>query len=289
MPQMYQNQLDWAPKLAEQQAGLTEQYLPRAMALEQQLQAQYAPSQAASDWALQEQYAPLYAQQQQELQRQYEPEAYAAKEALGGITSGDYMSTAPYLQAGSQYSDKVGSLYDQDYLTNYDVAQAPGFMAAKNRLTQDVRGAWADRGMAQSGMSAENEAKLLSEFEYPYALQMEQMRTSELGRRQSQALALGQQDVASQESAYNRYLSEIGRRQNVGLSLAGRYNVATQPAVSSPQVSVPGYQAPNLLSDYTFGNVSGAQQQGYSTYSSAARPLTTQSSYDIAPLWGLLG
>lgn len=288
MPQMYQAQMEWAPKLAEQTAGLTEQYLPRAMALEQQLQSQYAPQQAASDWALQSQYAPLYAQQQQELQRQYEPEAYAAKGALGDITSGGYMESAPFLQGSSRYSDMLGGIMNQDYLTNYEPTQAPGFQAAKGRLTQDIRGAWADRGLATSGMSAENEAKLLSEFEYPYAMQMEQMKNEELARRQSQALALGGQDISSQESAYNRYLSEIGRRQNVGLSLAGRYNVATQPTVGTPQVSVPGYQAPNLMGDYSFGNVANQQMTGYQAYNQATQPLTLGKSSQGASIWGLM-
>ena len=278
MPQMYQAQLDWAPKMAESTMSLAQQYLPQATALQQQLTQQYAPQEAAQQWALQEQYGPLYAAQQQELQRQYEPEAYAAKQELGNITSGDYMSTAPWMQAGSSTAGALGNIYNQDYLQNYSAQNAPGLDAARNRVIQSSRGAWADRGLAQSGMSAEDETKMVSEFEFPYALQQEQLTQQTLGQRQAAALAYGQQEIGTQESAYDRYLAEVGRRQNVGLSLAGRYNVAQTPSVQTPNVSIPSYTSPDVTSGYNIGNVMNYMQQGYGTESASARPLGYSTS-----------
>lgn len=273
MPAMYGAQMEWAPKLAEQQMGLTQQYLPQATALAQQLQAQYGPQQAAQEWAMQQQYGPLYAAQQQELQRQYEPEAYAAKQALGGITGGEYMATAPYLEAGAPALGTLGGIYTPEYLGGYSAQQAPGMEAARERLRQSARGAWASRGLAESGMSAEDETKMLSEFELPYAMQQEQMTQQTLQARQAAALGLAGTQMGAQESAYDRYLQELGRRQNVGLSLAGRYNVPTQANVTTPQVTIPQYQAPDITSGYNLGNIMNYMQQGYGTYQAAAKPL----------------
>ena len=156
--------------------------------------------------------------QQQELQQQYEPEAYAARQQMGGLMGGDYLS-------------------------NYDTGgYGQGFESARNRLKQDSRAAWAQRGLGFSGMSAEDETRMLSEFEFPYAMQQEQLRSQELGRR-----------------------------QNVALSLMGRFGVPEIQGVNTPQVGTP-----NLMGGYDFGNVQSGMQQGYSSYQQAARPIVTQ-------------
>lgn len=196
MPQMIENQMRYAPQLAQQQYDISQNLSP-----------QYAEQ----AWNLQQQYAPMLAEQQQQLQQQYEPEAYAARQQLGGLMEGDY-------------------------LTNYDTGgYGQGFDAARNRLKQDSRSAWAQRGLGFSGMSAEDETRMLSEFEFPYAMQQEQLRSQELGRR-----------------------------QNMALSLAGRFGVPEIQGVSTPTVGTP-----NLMSGYDFGNVQSGMQQGYGNYSGA--------------------
>jgi len=319
LPGMIETQLQYAPQLAGAEYQNFAQYAPLYAGIAQALQGQYAPEQAALNWQMQQQYAPQYAAQQQAIQQEYEPEAYAARQQLGGLMQGDYLQSAPYMQAqdqtmsglqglasqnwmtGYQAPDttdpmlnQVRGMVTQDWMTNYNPAQAPGMMAAKDRLTQDIRGAWADRGLAKSGMSAENEASLMAEFEFPYAMQQEQMRLGELGRRQSLGATLGtygtdlgmqqeqmqlgeagrrqtlgqglaQLGLQSDENALNRYLSEIGRRQNVGLSLAGRYNVPNIANVSTPYTATPQVANPNLMGGYNYGNVQNMLTGNYNT------------------------
>ena len=203
MPQMMKLQMQYAPQLAQQEFDIAQGL---------------APQYAQQAWEMQQQYAPLMAQQQQELQQQYEPEAYAARQQMGGLMGGDYLS-------------------------NYDTGgYGQGFESARNRLKQDSRAAWAQRGLGFSGMSAEDETRMLSEFEFPYAMQQEQLRSQELGRR-----------------------------QNVALSLMGRFGVPEIQGVNTPQVGTP-----NLMGGYDFGNVQSGMQQGYSSYQQAARPIVTQ-------------
>jgi hypothetical protein len=114
---------------------------------------------------MQQQYAPLMAQQAQELQQQYEPEAYAARQALGGV---------------------IGQ---EGYLTDYQAPQGTGFEATRRRLQQDIRGGLAGRGFA-AATDPYTEAEELSRFEFPYQLQREQLATQELGRRQQLAAGL---------------------------------------------------------------------------------------------------
>jgi len=200
LPQMMGIQMQYAPQLAQQEYDIAQGL---------------APSYAQMAWELQQQYAPMMAQQQQELQQQYEPEAYAARQQLGDLMGGDYLS-------------------------DYDAGgYGAGFDAARNRLAQDTRAAWAQRGLGFSGMSAEDEVKMLSEFEFPYALQQEQLRAQELGRR-----------------------------QNMALSLMGRYAVPNVQGVNTPQVNTP-----NMMGGYDFGNVQSGMLQGYGAYTQAARPI----------------
>ena len=205
LPQMMQAQMEYAPQLAQQQYDIAQGL---------------APQYAEQAWQMQQQYAPMMAQQQQELQQQYEPEAYAARQHLGGLMEGDY-------------------------LTNYDTGgYGQGFDAARSRIQQDSRAAWAQRGLGFSGMSAEDETRMLSEFEFPYALQQEQLRAQELGRR-----------------------------QNMALTLAGRYGVPNVQGVNTPQV-----QTPNMMGGYDFGGVQSGMQQGYGTYVAGSRPFQTQGT-----------
>jgi len=204
LPQMIETQMQYAPQLAQQQYDI---------------QSGLAPEYAQQAWNMQQQYAPMMAQQQQELQQQYEPGAYQAMQGLGGLMEGDY-------------------------LTDYDTSgYGEGFEATRDRLKQDSRAAWSQRGLGMSGMSAEDESRMLAEFEFPYAMQQEQLRTQELGRR-----------------------------QNVALSLAGRYAIPNVQGVNTPQV-----QTPSLMGGYDFGNVQSGMQQGYGAYTAASRPIATQN------------
>lgn len=172
MPAMYKAQMDWAPKIAAQDVSMLQQYLPQITALQQQLQSQYAPQQAAQQWALQEQYAPLMAAQQQQLQQQYEPGAYNAVQNLGNMMTPEYLSgQGAFNVAQSPMMDQLSSTMTPEWLTGYSAQNAPGMDAARNRVIQQSRDAWADRGLAQSGMSAEDETRMVSEFEFPYAMQ----------------------------------------------------------------------------------------------------------------------
>jgi hypothetical protein len=221
LPAMYEAQMQYSPLIAAQQVGMLQEYLPGIVGTQQQLQQQYLPQNVAQQVGLQMAYSPMLVGQQQELQRMYEPEAYAAKSQLGELMS-------------------------PDYLTSYTPQTGIGFDAVKDRLREDVRGAWASRGLAESGMSAEDEARMLAEFEFPYALQKQQLANQELGRR-----------------------------QDVALSLAGRYGVQQTPTVNMPNVGIPGYTAPDLMSGYNFPNVANFMQQGYGNYVGGA--MATQS------------
>ena len=293
MPQMYQAQMEWQPQLAAQEISSMQQYLPQITALQQQLQQQYAPQQAAQQWALQEQYAPLLAAQQQQLQQQYEPGSYAALQNLGSQMTPEYLSgQGAFNVASSPLLQQMQGMMTPEYLTGYSAQEAPGMQAARERLQQEARSAWADRGLAESGMSAEDETRMLSEFELPYAMQQEQLTQQVNAQRQALATQLGTTDLQSQQNAWQNYYNELGRRQNVGLSLAGRYNVPSQSSVATPQVSIPNYSAPNVMSGYTFPQVQNAMNTGYGNYSNAYSSiygsqagLTNQSS----PLMSLLG
>ena len=200
------------------------------------------------------------------MQRQYEPEAYAAKEAMGGMMTPEYLGGAPFTPAYSPMMEQMGGMMTPEWMTGYQAQEAPGMQAARERLQQQTRGAWATRGLAESGMSAEDEARLMAEFEFPYAMQQEQLTQQTLGQRQAMGQGLASQQLQQQQNAWQNYYTELGRRQNVGLSMAGRYGVPTQPQVQTPQIGLPQYQAPNVMQGYNFPQVQGAMQQGYGNY-----------------------
>ena len=267
MPAMYQAQLEWQPKLTAQDVSMMQQYLPQVTALTEQLQQQYAPQQAATQWALQQQYAPLMAAQQQQLQQQYEPGSYAALQNLGAQMTPEYLSgQGAFNVAQSPLLNQMTGMMTPEYLTGYSAQEAPGMQAARERLSQQARSAWADRGLAQSGMSAEDEARMLSEFELPYALQQEQLTQNVLAQRQGLGQNIAQTGLAAQQNAWQNYYNELARRQNVGLSLAGRYNVPNQSAINTPQIGIPNYQAPNVMAGYSFPQVQNSMMQGYGNY-----------------------
>jgi len=296
LPQMYQAQLDWSPKLAEQDVGLYEQYLPQLTALTQGLQAQYAPQEAAQQWELQQQYAPLLAQQQQELQQQYQPEAYAAKQLLGGQMTPEYLSgqgafnvaTDPTMQA-------MNNMVTPEWMTGYSAQEAPGMQAARERLQQQARGAWADRGLAQSGMSAEDETKMLSEFELPYALQQEQLTQQVNAQRQALGAQLGTSGLQSQQNAWQNYYNQLNQRQNTALQMAGMYAAPSQSSVTTPQTSIPNYSTSgyNVMSGYSYPQVANNMVQGYGNYTNAYSSLygtnAASAGQNSSNLFGLGG
>jgi hypothetical protein len=268
MPAMYQAQLEWAPKIQEQELGMIQQYLPQLTALQQQLQQQYAPQQAAMQWQLQQQYAPLMAAQQQEMQRQYEPEAYAAMQNLGGMLTPEYLGgQGAFGTAQSPMLSQLGGIMTPEWMTGYSAQQAPGMEAARQRIIEQARDAWSARGLGESGMSALDEARMLSEFEFPYAMQQEALTQDVLGTRMGMGGNLATQQLQQQQNAWQNYYAELGRRQNLALSMAGRYNVPTQSAINAPQIGLPNYQAPNVMQGYNFGQVQNSMMQGYGDYS----------------------
>lgn len=267
MPAMYQAQLDWQPKLAAQDVAMMEQYLPQVTALTQRLQEQYAPQDAATNWSLQQQYAPLYAAQQQELQQQYEPGAYNAIQNLGNQMTPEYLSgEGAFNTASDPTLQSMQSMMTPEWMTGYRAQEAPGMNAAREKVKQQSRNAWADRGLGLSGMSAMDESQAIADFEFPYALQQEQLTQNVLAQRQGLAAQLGTTGLNAQQNAWQNYYSELGRRQNVGLSLAGRYNVPNQTQMSAGQVNIPNYQAPNVMAGYSYGGVANQQMQGYNSY-----------------------
>jgi len=266
LPAMYQAQLDWAPKLEAQQYETALQYMPQYTELQQQQQLDFAPALAQQNWEMQQQYAPQYAQQAQEMQQQYEPEAYAAKQAMGTMMTPEYMGGPERQVATDPMLEQMRSTMTPEWMSGYQAEEAPGFMAAKDRLRQDVRGAWAGRGMAQSGMSAEDESRLMAEMEYPYAMQQEALTQQVAAQRQGLGAQIGTQGLQAQQNAWQNYYTELGRRQNVGLSMAGRYAVPNQAQVSTPQVQTSQFQPQNLMQGYNYGQVAGDMQQGYGNY-----------------------
>lgn len=285
LPAMYGAQMEWGPKLAQQEMGMMQQFIPQLAEISNQLQMKYGPEQAQQAWEMQQQYAPLYAQQQQQLQRQFEPGAYGALESLGGMMNPDYLGgQGAMMQAQSPMLSLLGQNMTPDWMFGYRAQTAPGMEAARERIIEGSRDAWAQRGLAQSGMSAEDETRMLAEFEFPYAMQQEALTQQTLGQRQGQAQQLGATQLGTLENAYNRYMSELGRRQNIGLSLAGRYNVPVQQNIATPQIGTPAYASPNLMQGYNFGQVQNAMAQNYGTYSAANRPLLGQAG---TPNWAL--
>jgi hypothetical protein len=268
MPAMYQAQMEWGPKIQEQQLGMIQQYLPQITQLMQGLQSQYAPQQAEQQWQLQQQYAPLLAQQQQQLQQQYEPGAYNALQNLGGMMNPEYLSgQGAFNVAQSPMMNQMSAMMTPEWMTGYSAQNAPGMDAARQRVIEQSRAGWADRGMAQSGMSAEDEARMVSEFEFPYALQQEALTQQTLSNRQGLASTYAGQELQQQQNAWQNYYAELARRQNLGLSLAGRYNVPSQASVSTPQVSIPNYSPTNVMQGYSFPQVQNSMMSGYGDYS----------------------
>lgn len=269
MPAMYANQLEWAPKIEAQQYQTALQYAPQYTDIMQQSQMDWAPKLAEQQMQLQQQYAPQVAQQQQELQQQYEPEAYAAKQAMGSMMTPEYMGGPSLNVATDPMLEQMRGMATPEWMSGYQAEQAPGFMAAKDRVRQDLRGAWAGRGMAQSGMSAEDEASAMAEMEYPYAMQQEALTQQVAAQRQGLGAQLGTQGLQAQQNAWQNYYTELGRRQNVGLSMAGRYAVPNQAQVTTPQVQTSQYQPQNLMQGYNYGQVANNMQQGYGTQTGA--------------------
>ena len=269
LPAMYQAQLEWAPQLEAQQYQTALQYAPQYTDIMQQQQMKYAPQLAEQQWQLQQQYAPQMAQQQQELQQQYEPEAYGAKQALGTMMTPEYMGGPQLNVATDPMLEQMRGMATPEWMSGYQAQEAPGFMAAKDRVRQDLRGAWAGRGMAQSGMSAEDEAMAMAEMEYPYAMQQEALNQQVAAQRQGLGAQLGTQGLQAQQNAWQNYYTELARRQNVGLSMAGRYAVPNQAQVTTPQVQTSQFQPQNLMQGYNYQNVAGNMQQGYGNYAGA--------------------
>ena len=265
LPRMFQTQLEWAPQIEAQQYATAMQYLPQYTGLQMQQQLEYAPQLAAQQWGLQQQYAPQMAQQAQQLQQQYQPEAYAAKTGLGQLMTPDYLSGAPMTVATDPTLRQMQGMVTPDWMTGYQAQEAPGFQAARERLTQDVRGAWAARGMAESGMSAEDEVRMLSEFELPYAMQQEQLTQQVGAQRQQLGMQVGTQGLQAQQNALQNYYAELGRRQSMGMSMAGYQTPAAMP-ITTPQVQTAQFQPQNLMQGYNYGTVQQGMQQGYGNY-----------------------
>lgn len=268
LPAMYQAELKYSPLIAQQQLDMISQYLPQYTQLQQDLQMQYAPQLAEQNWQLQQQYAPLYAQQQQELQQQYEPGAYNAMQNLGNMMTPEYLSgQGAFNVAQSPMMDQLASTMTPEWLTGYSAQNAPGMDAARNRVIQQSRDAWADRGLAQSGMSAEDEAKMVSEFEFPYALQQEQLTQNTLANRMGMASNLANNQLANQQNAWSNYYNNLAQRQNTALQLAGRYATPTQSTVSTPNVQLGSYQPWSAMNGYNYGQVANNMQTGYGNQS----------------------
>ena len=266
LPAMYQAQLEWAPQLEAQQYQTALQYAPQYTDIMQQQQMKYAPQLAEQQWQLQQQYAPQMAQQAQEMQQAYEPEAYAAKQAMGTMMTPEYMGGPQLNVATDPMLEQMRGMATPEWMSGYQAQEAPGFMAAKDRVRQDLRGAWAGRGMAQSGMSAEDEAMAMAEMEYPYAMQQEALNQQVAAQRQGLGAQLGTQGLQAQQNAWQNYYTELARRQNVGLSMAGRYAVPNQAQVTTPQVQTSQFQPQNLMSGYNYQNVANNMQTGYGNY-----------------------
>lgn len=268
LPAMYKTQLEWAPQIEAQQYQTALQYAPQYTDILQQSQMDWAPKLAEQQMQLQQQYAPQYAAQAQELQQQYQPEAYAAKQALGGMMTPEYLSDAPFNVATDPTLQAMQGMATPEWMQGYQAQEAPGFLTAKDRVRQDLRGAWAGRGMAESGMSAEREAQAMAEMEYPYAMEQEALTQQVGAQRQQLGAQLGTQGLQSQQNAWQNYYTELGRRQNMGLSMAG-YQTPAAAQVATPQVQTAQYQPQNLMQGYDYGTVQSGMQQGYGNYAGA--------------------
>lgn len=313
--QQFQQQQDFLPQYTALQQGLQQQYAPQQAQQAWEMQQQYAPQYAQQQQDIQREFEPeAYAARESlggltgQDYMTSAPMLQAQSSALSGLEGA---SQAGYGGYNSQTMGQLESMITPEYLTGYRAQEAPGLQAAKQRLTQDVRSSQAARGLGQSGFGAQEEQERLAELEFPYAMGLEQMtlgeqarrqgqaqdvgafgagieqmRLGEIGRQQQVGLGVGQLQQQAGESAISRYMSEIGRRQNLGLSMAGRFNVPTQPQIGTPGIGLPNVQSPNLMAGYNFGQVQNAMGQGYGNFASASRPIATQPSDNI---WSMLG
>lgn len=246
LPQMYETQLEYGPKMTGQQVGMLEEFLPQVTALEQGLQQQYRPQNVAQQVGLQMAYAPQLAAQQRQLQELAQPEEVAAKEAMGETITPEYLSQAPYQEAQSPLLDKASQ-------------QASQIM--EQGLTPEEEDYYRDIYASQLGT---NVGSPIGADYMGRNLLMQQQQRKDYGRQLG--TQLGQVQTGLEESAISRQLGELGRRQNVGLSMAGMYNVPQQPQVGMGNINVPGLQPANAMAGYNFPQVQGAMQQGYGSY-----------------------
>lgn len=234
LPAMYEAQMEYSPLITGQQIGMLQQYLPEVTALQQNLQQQYLPQNVAQQVGLQMAYAPVLAQQQRQLQELYQPESLAATQALGGIVNQDYLSQTDL----GQMSPLLGQVSEQ--------AQT----MMNEGLSDDEMSLYRDLYASNIGTNAGSPigADYMSSN-----LLAQDIARRDLGRQL--ATQLGQTG-----------LSETGRRQNVGLSMAGMYNVPSQPQIGMQGINIPGLQTANVMSGYTFPNVANFMNQGYGNY-----------------------
>jgi hypothetical protein len=269
MPQIYQTQLEYAPKFtaqdlalqqqfgpqyaqmqwenqqkygqlyAQQQYDVQSQLAPQYAALEQQLQSQYAPQQAALQLALQQQFAPQYAQLQADIQgqtgAQYAQQNLDIQNQFGGQYAQALREQQGILDPSKIAGQNALAAYlgQEDELTDYE----------KMKASEDIRAAQASRGMVESGMGASSELEKLTELR-------QQLKT----RRLNLALAASQTNTGT----------PVIPTTASGSTSAPMSGIQTQQ-VSTPTTTQPTVANQQYISNVTPSNTFGLASSNYST------------------------
>jgi len=229
MPQIYSTQMEYAPKFAAQDLALQQQFGSQYAQLALDLQNQFGGQYAQSQYDLQKQYAPQYAQLQADIQgqtgSQYAQQNLDIQNQFGTQYAQALRNQQAVLNPSMTAGQDALSAYfaNPDELTDYEKQQAQ----------QDVRSAGAARGMAESGMNAQDELLKLTDLR-------QQLKTRRL-------------NLALQASQANTGTPVIPTTAE-GSTYAPMSNVTTQN-VSNPQ----------LVSNINPTNTFGLASNNYST------------------------
>jgi len=160
MPQIYQTQMEYAPKFTAQDLALQQQFGPQYAQYALDMQNQFGNQYAQSQYDLQKQYAPQYAQLQADIQgqtgSQYAQQNLDIQNQFGTQYAQALRNQQSVLNPSMTAAQDTLSAYfaNPDELTDYEKQQAQ----------QDVRSAGAARGMAESGMNAQDELLKLTDL-----------------------------------------------------------------------------------------------------------------------------
>jgi len=264
MPQIYQTKMEYAPKFTAQDLALQQQFGPQYAQYALDMYNQFGDQYAQTEYDLQSKYAPQYAQLQADIQ---------------GQTGAQYAQQNLDIQNqfGTQYAqalrDQQGVLNPsmiagQDALTAYLSQEDEMTPQEVAKAQQDVRNAGAARGMAESGMNAQDELAKLTDLRQQLktrrlnlALQASQANTgtpvipTTASGSTYQPISTGAQQAQTPTVANSQYVQGINPTNAFGLA-SNNYSTATGLYSNQQQ------QASNQASSIFGGILSAAGSLG---------------------------